>query len=202
MTELLRYGRLTDHTIHLCIDMQAMFAEATPWHTPWMPRVIPVIRAIAEKHAQNTVFTRFITPPRPEDMPGAWRRYYEKWRDFTTDRLDARLLELVAPLKDLAPPAIVIDKKFYSAFSSPLLRPALEIRAIDSLVITGAETDVCVLATVMDAMDLGYRVILPTDALCSGSDTTHDALMRLYRSRYGQQIETCTAEAVLDSWES
>ncbi|MEY9718161.1 nicotinamidase-related amidase [Sinorhizobium fredii] len=25
--------------IHLCIDMQRMFAEGTPWQVAWMPKV-------------------------------------------------------------------------------------------------------------------------------------------------------------------
>ena len=48
----------------------------------------------------------------------------------------------------------------------------------DTLVISGAETDVCVLATVMVAVDAGYRVILAKDALCSVSDESHDAMLR------------------------
>ena len=76
----------------------------------------------------------------------------------------------------------------------------LRRRRTDGLVITGAETDVCVLAAVLDAVDLGYRVVLATDALCSSSDATHDALLTLYRNRFGQQIETITSEALLASW--
>ena len=49
------------------------------------------------------------------------------------------------------------------------------------------ETDVCVLATVMAAIDLGLQVVLPTDALFSASDITHDALMTLYRQRFVHQ---------------
>lgn len=33
--------------MHLCIDMQRIFAEPTPWHTPWMDRVLPVIEELA-----------------------------------------------------------------------------------------------------------------------------------------------------------
>jgi nicotinamidase-related amidase len=44
-------------------------------------------------------------------------------------------------------------------------------------VITGAETDVCVLSTVLNAVDLGFRVVIVEDALCSSSDVGHDALM-------------------------
>ena len=57
----------------------------------------------------------------------------------------------------------------------------LRRRQTDALVISGAETDVCVLAAVLGAVDFGYRVVLATDALCSSSDATHDALLTLYR---------------------
>ena len=45
-------------------------------------------------------------------------------------------------------------------------------------------TDGCVLATVLDAVDLGFRVIVAEDALCSSFDQGHDALMTLYRNRF------------------
>lgn len=56
------------------------------------------------------------------------------------------------------------------------------------------------LATVLGAVDLGYHVILAQDALCSLSDATHDALMRLYRERYSQQIELADAQEIVDAW--
>ena len=69
-----------------------------------------------------------------------------------------------------------------------------------TLTITGAETDVCVLATVFGAIDFGYRVVLATDALCSSSDTTHDALLTLYQERFAQQIEAADAATILTNW--
>jgi nicotinamidase-related amidase len=74
------------------------------------------------------------------------------------------------------------------------------VSRIDSLVITGGETDVCVLATVLGAVDRGFRVVLVTDAVCSSADETHDALMELYRSRFSEQIEAVTMKEVLDGW--
>jgi nicotinamidase-related amidase len=49
-------------------------------------------------------------------------------------------------------------------------------------------------------VDRGYRVVIPTDALCSSSDRTHDALLTLYRERYGQQVETVTTDELLEAW--
>jgi nicotinamidase-related amidase len=198
----LPFGPLGERTLHLCIDMQLLFAEDTPWHTPWINRVLPVVARIAEAHPEQTVFTRFVPARHPDEMPGAWRRYYQRWAELTLDRLDPRLIELVPPLARLVPPAVALDKRVYSPFSERALLTLLHRKRIDSLVITGAETDVCVLAAVMGAIDHGYRVVLPTDALCSSSDRTHDALMTLYRTRFGEQIETAESEAVLAAWPS
>jgi nicotinamidase-related amidase len=196
----LRFGALGSRAAHVCIDMQNLFAEETPWHTPWMKRVLPAVVEIAERHPAQTVFTRFIPARHPDELPGSWRRYYRRWSGLTLERIDSRLLELVPPLSRLAPPAAVIDKRLYSPFSEPSLLSLLRERGIDSLVITGAETDVCVLAAVLDAVDLGYRVVLASDALCSSSDATHDALMTLYRERFSEQIETAETEAILAAW--
>src|SRR5215203_2816804 len=71
---------LTEKTVHLCIDMQRLFSSEGPWATPWMERVLPVVVEIASRFPERTVFTRFITPRRPEDMPGMWQKYYQRWR--------------------------------------------------------------------------------------------------------------------------
>jgi nicotinamidase-related amidase len=191
---------LTERTVHLCIDMQRIFAPGGPWAAPWMERVLPVVQEIAGRFPARTVFTRFVTPQKPTDMPGLWQRYYQRWRETTREHLDPRLLGLVPPLADLAPPATVIDKTRYSAFAEPQLLQHLRERGADGLIVTGSETDVCVLATVLGAVDLGYRVIVVRDAICSSSDEGHDALLRVYHRRYSEQIETADAEDVLRRW--
>jgi nicotinamidase-related amidase len=198
----LRFGPLSEGTAHLCIDMQNVFAEPTPWHTPWMARVLPAIEEIAGRHPAQSVFTRFIPPPRARDMPGTWQRYFHRWEEMTLERIDPRLLDLVPILLRRVPPAVVIDKHVYSAFFEPGLLQLLRKRRVDTLVITGAETDVCVLATVLGAVDFGYRVILATDALCSSSDTTHDALLTLYSARFSYQVETSETATILANWPS
>jgi nicotinamidase-related amidase len=133
-------------------------------------------------------------------MRGGWRRYYARWRDMTLAEVDPRLLALLPPLQRLVPPAAVVDKRGYAAFAAPALLPLLRERGVDSLVVSGAETDVCVLATVMAAVDLGYRVVLATDALCGSSDRTHEAILTLYRERFAEQIETADSETILACW--
>lgn len=180
--------------------MQRIFAPDGVWPVPWMAASLPCITSIAEAQPARTVFTRFMPPERPEQMPGAWRRYYENWREVTRERIHPQLLELMPTLARLSPPARVIDKPGYSAFSTPHLQEELRALHADTLIITGGETDVCVLATVMSAVDLGYRVILPVNAVCSSSDEGHDSLVALYEKRFTYQIETTDADTILKAW--
>src|SRR5260370_34638747 len=175
--------------VHLSIDMQNIFAPGGVWETPWMERVLPLIVEITARHAARTVFTRFITPVHADDRPGRWRRYFQKWHRATRAQLPASELDLVPALQRFAPPAEIIDKPAYSGFHESPLASVLSAIGIATLVVTGAETDVCVLATVLYAVDLGFRVVLVEDALCSSSDAGHDALTTLYRTRYSEQIE-------------
>jgi nicotinamidase-related amidase len=200
MSLALRHGPLSERTAHIAVDMQNLFSSGAPWHVPWMERVLPVVAAIAERHAHHTIFTRFIPPDHPEQAQGTWRRYYERWRSITRERIDPELLALVPPLASLVPPAVIIDKHVYSPFANPQLSRLLRNRMVDSLVLTGLESDVCVLSAALDAVDRGYRVVIVTDALCSSSDRTHDAILTIFRGRFSEQIETCDGETILSHW--
>jgi nicotinamidase-related amidase len=193
-------GPLTKTAIHLCIDMQRMFADQTAWHVPWMKRVSPAIVRVARGFPERTVFTRFIPPMRAADAEGMWRLYYQRWSEFTREHLPSHFLALIPELAELVPPAQVVDKHLYSPFAEPQLHQRLRDRKIDTIVITGGETDVCVLAAVLDAIDLGYRVIVASDALCSVSDEAHDNLLQLFSARFQQQIEVASSDIILEAW--
>jgi len=189
-----------DAVRHLCIDMQRVFADETAWHVPWLPRVLPAVVEIATRQAARTIFTRFEPPTAPDAAEGAWRSYYERWPQMTRELLDPGLLDLVEPLARLVPPALQVDKPANSAFSRPGFAAALKRRGVTTLIVTGGETDVCVLATVMQAIDLGFRVVLATDALCSTSDGAHDTIVDLFGSRFSSQVEATTTDDILRRW--
>ena len=183
--------------VHLCIDMQRMFAADTPWHVPWMRDVSPQVQEVARRHPQRTVFTRFVPPKRAQDMPGMWRSYYEKWDNMTLDRLGRDMVDLVPSLRALVPPARIFDKTTYSPWTTGELHRVLAGEGIETLAISGGETDVCVLAAALGAIDLGYRVILLKDAVCSGADETHDASLELLGDRFSVQLEISSTEEFL-----
>lgn len=57
-SDKLRYGAPGKDTVHLCVDMQRMFAESCP---------------IESVHPEQTLFTRFIPAAKPGHGVGMWR---------------------------------------------------------------------------------------------------------------------------------
>jgi hypothetical protein len=113
-------------------------------------------------------------------------------RDF----IDPRLLELLDDLEKYATAGRGLRQDaILGVFKQPLQNLLAE-RHCSTLIVSGAETDVCVLATVINAVDLGYRVVIASDAICSSSDECHDALMTLYHKRFSQQIEIASTKVI------
>jgi nicotinamidase-related amidase len=192
--------RPIENAVHLCVDMQLIFAKGGIWETPWMERVLPTIADITARYPARTIFSRFITPLSPDEAPGQWRPYFERWKIATRQSLGSSQLDLVPELARYAPPATIVDKSTYSAFfRSPLVNQLLE-KQVRTVIVSGAETDVCVLSTVLDAVNIGFRVLIVEDALCSSSDAGHDALMTMYRLRFTEQIDLVKADCLPDIW--
>ena len=182
---------------HLCVDAQKMFLDATEWHNPWLAKVLPQIGLLAAHQPARSVFTRFIPLQTKGDGFGTWREYYIRWESMTLDVLGTDGIEIVRDLAHFTPPAVVIDKRCYSPWLTPALQDHLKQGHIDTLIVSGGETDVCVLASVMGAVDRGYRVVLASDALCSTCDETHDKAIDLYAKRFASQVDVATVEEIL-----
>lgn len=196
----LSYGPLETTAVHLCVDMQSLFDSGGPWETPWFRRVIPRIVQLTHHRPEFTVFTRFLPVKNADQAAGTWRRYYLQWEQITLDRVNPSLLELTPELQAFVPPAMVFDKHRYSPWWDGRLHALLRDRGVDTVILSGGETDVCVLATAFGAVDLGYRVILAADALCSSADQTHDAAITLYSQRLSLQLEVAPVDEVLAMW--
>ncbi len=186
--------------VHVCIDMQRIFAEETGWHTASIPDILPNVVRLTGHAPRRTVFTRFRTPPKPAAARGHWRRYYERWSELTTDVIGEAMLDVMAELAAFAPPARIADKTTYSAFESAGFRAMLDDLGCETVICSGVETDVCVLGTVMQAMDLGYRVIVADDAVQSSTPDAHRAALDHVYRRFEDQIEIGGTAEVIANW--
>lgn len=186
------------HWAHVCVDMQMLFAPGSEWGLEWMPRVVPNVVRLCEANPARSIFTRFIPARRADEAGGRWRDYYRRWHEFTLDEEGRSLIAIVPELRGFSPPAPVVDKAVYSPWFTPPFVDQLRRRQAATIVVSGGETDMCVLATVLGAIDWGYRVILVEDAVCSASDTAHDAILAMFQQRYRQHVETISTRDLLD----
>lgn len=196
----LPHGPLGPGTCHVVIDMQVYFAENSEWAAPATLDIVPAVARLAAHSPARTVFTRFVPPHAGEHAPGQWQTYYRKWTSVLRQHNPDEIYDLLPALRDFVPPAHVIDKPTYSAFGAPAFTACLDRLGCDTMILSGVETDVCVLATALSAVDRGIRVILVRDAMASGSGESHARVLDTLVPRYDQQIEISSSDAILERW--
>ncbi|KAF1998813.1 Isochorismatase hydrolase [Amniculicola lignicola CBS 123094] len=70
---------------------------------------------------------------------------------------------------------IVMPKRYPSAFFATDLNTRLQIKGVDTLVVCGVSTSGCVRASTLDAMCLGYRPMVVSEACGDRSPAIHEA---------------------------
>lgn len=103
-------------------------------------------------------------------------------------------VEALRPLEQ----EIVIDKPGYSAFAHTGLQQTLTKRGIETLILTGVTTEVCVSSTLRAAIDLGYRCITVNDACASGNPDLHKASLAMIGVEGGIFGEVATTAEVIE----
>ena len=187
--------------VHVVVDMQRLFAEDTGWLVPTIHTVLPNIQRLVDHRPDRALYPRFITPKSAEAADGHWKAFYRRWPQVTQDRLASpALFDLMAPLSAKAPADAQIDKPGFSSFSTPDFAKALARLKAGPLVLTGVETDACVLATAIDAMDRGYRVIVASDAVTSTSLEAHRAALDHLYPRMAPLLELATTSDIIAAW--
>ncbi len=85
-----------------------------------------------------------------------------------------KLGEIIDAFKEFIDKYRVIEKKTFSCFGSKDFVKMLEDTKKRTLILTGIETHICVLQTAMDALEKGYKVIVPYDAVSSQIKSDHE----------------------------
>jgi nicotinamidase-related amidase len=79
----------------------------------------------------------------------------------------------------------IIDKPGKGAFYATDLHLILQNRGIESLIVCGVTTEVCVHTTVREANDRGYRCLVPGDCCASYFPEFHEVGLRMIKAQGG-----------------
>ena len=79
------------------------------------------------------------------------------------------------------PTDMILPKRRFSAFFKTDLDQTLRTLGVDTIVVTGIRTEVCVLMTAMEGLCHDFPVILLEDGSASHRKETHQACLGLYR---------------------
>jgi len=88
--------------------------------------------------------------------------------------------EVIDDLK-LEPIDFILPKRRFSAFFKTDLDQTLRMLGVDTIIVTGMTTEVCVLMTVLDGLSHDFSTILLEDCSASRSKEIHQGCLSLYR---------------------
>ncbi|MDB5501845.1 MAG: Isochorismatase [Tardiphaga sp.] len=94
---------------------------------------------------------------------------------------------------------IVIDKPGKGAFYATTLGADLKAREIDTLLVCGVTTEVCVNTTVREANDRGYRCIVISDGCASYFPEFHEMGLKMIKAQGGIFGWVADAAAILEA---
>ena len=81
-----------------------------------------------------------------------------------------------------------MDKRHYSAFSGTDLDIRLRERKVETVILIGVLTDICVLHTAIDAYNLGYQIEVVESAVASLSEENHKFALNHLQNVLGSTI--------------
>jgi nicotinamidase-related amidase len=82
----------------------------------------------------------------------------------------------------------VLNKLFASGFFGTGLSSLLTAAGVDTLIITGASTSGCVRATAVDALQYGFRPVIPREAVGDRNPEAHEANLYDVDAKYGDVV--------------
>jgi nicotinamidase-related amidase len=89
----------------------------------------------------------------------------------------------------------ILNKLFASGFFGTGLSSLLTAAGVDTLIITGASTSGCVRATAVDALQYGFRPLVPREAVGDRNPDAHEANLYDIDAKYGDVVRV---QEVLD----
>ena len=199
-----------DTSALVVVDMQNDFVRVgAPLEVPDARETIDVHRELIgwfRERERPVVFTRFVAGPNrtlmwnwsPQIAPPVrccWPGVRRAYGDVEGER------ECIAVIDELAPLASEsqVDKYGYNAFHRTRLTDLLHAHYVDTVVITGTVTQICVEDTARGAFHEGFQAVVVSDAVSSYAPDLQQASLRTLAMKYGRVMPSDEVLAELEA---
>ncbi len=180
----------------LLVDMVRGFTDPKCPLGASCPEVVEANRQLLEAFRAQQLPVFFTTVVyRNADQARVFRQRIDALNVLTPD---SPWVEVDAALTPVAGETL-IEKQWASSFFATDLHERLQADGVDSLVITGLTTSGCVRATVVDALQYEYPVVVPREAVGDRNRQAHEANLHDMHAKYA---EVQSLEQVLNNLKS
>jgi len=174
-------------TAFLVVDMQNDFVRSNaPLGVPDALGTVDLINRVGREFRlrnRPVVFTRFVA--------GGCTRYYE---DIKAERETVAIIDELEKEKQ----DIEVDKYWYGAFHRTNLEDILGSYGVDTVVVSGTVTQICVEETARQAFHHGYKTIILSDCVSSFDQQLHDATLKNLSMKFGAVMSSSDFLKLLD----
>jgi len=171
---------VTKHSALIVVDMQRDFCEGGALPVPGCSEIIPRVNeyvSMFSKLGLPIIASRDWHPPNHmsfKEFGGPWPAHCVQGSEGAEFHPDLKLPEDTVVISKATQP----DKEAYSAFDGTELHYVLTLRGVKRVFVCGVATDYCVKATALDALRLGYEVVLLVDAVAGVAKETSEEALR------------------------
>jgi nicotinamidase-related amidase len=188
-----------DKSALIVVDMQNDFVRVgAPLEVPYARETIEVHLELLDwfrARGKPVVFTRFVAGPFPTLMwkwsPAiappvccCWPGFMRAYGDIEGERDCVAVIDELAPRQGEAQ----IDKYGYNGFHRTRLTDLLVAHDVDTVLITGTVTQICVEDTARGAFHEGFQAAVVADAVSSYAPDLHRASLQTLAMKYGRVV--------------
>jgi nicotinamidase-related amidase len=166
----------------IVIDMQVDFFSGHPRLTSnrsTLAKNVNALAAIARRHGSHVIWVKQVFASDLHDAP------LEVKRGGLRVVIDGTEGATILPEVEIEPSDSILIKKRYSAFYGTNLDVILDGLACKRIIVAGVNTHACVRATVIDAYQRDYDVLLAKECIDSHDEQHHSISMRYMDGKLG-----------------
>ena len=194
-TEIVQPSR----TALLVVDVQRFFVRTQPGAMyPPVEGVLETLRPfIDECRARGVLVVRIQAVIDEESTAGVWRRHWgERWATPSPLAPDQPGVEFHPGFEPL-PGDLILTKPRYSSFYGTALESMLRSRGIQTVIVCGLTTDVCVSCTARDAFQREFDTVTLNDCTAERTQARYESGLATLAATFGT---VCSSAEVLAAW--